>query len=450
MKQIVYIIVIIVALTACQRSWNYPVFMTDADSTATIAYALQYDKSAAVLDSLFTTGDASLSRQNNTLQAELKYYLERHNVQDEGYEMVVNYAEGHRLQLPDHDEGLFNLLNVGKWAGVSRLGTGIEIDSCGRIVLGRYVADTLVTGMRIDSAGVYTGDFTKGLAEGHGSFQWTDGTYYEGQWVADSRHGFGFAVSPFTHVRVGEWKNGKYLGERMQYTSERIYGIDISRYQHGTDKKKYAIQWNRLRISYLGNKNQQHVTGTVDYPVSFIFIKSTESTSIRNPFYFTDYTQARRRGIPIGAYHFFSCKVSGTAQAQHFIRNTVFRNGDLPPVLDLEPSHAQITAMGGTEVLFRNVRAWLQAVERWTGVKPILYVSQSFVNRYLADAPDLKRDYQVWIARYGEYKPDVKLAVWQLSPNGRVTGIHGEVDINVFNGYRTQWDDFLNEMTINR
>jgi len=104
--------------------------------------------------------------------------------------------------------------------------------------------------------------------------------------------------------------------------------------------------------------------------------------------------------------------------------------------------------MGGTEALFRNVRAWLQAVERRTGVKPILYISQSFVNRYLSDAPDLKRDYQVWIARYGEYKPDVKLAVWQLSPNGRVTGIRGEVDINVFNGYRTQWDDFLNEQTI--
>ena len=451
MKQIVYVIVIVVALTACQESWNRVAVTTDADSTSAIATALLSDRSAAVIDSLFMTVYDSLSGQHNTLQAELQYYLDRHNVQDEGYEMVANYAEGHRLQLPEHDnEGLFNLLNVGKWTGVGRLGMGLETDSCGRIVIGRYVADTLLTGMRVDSAGVYTGDFSKGLAGGHGSYQWADGTYYEGQWSADSRHGFGFAVSPFTHVRVGEWQKDKYLGERMQYTSERIYGIDISRYQHGTGRKKYAIQWNRLRISYLGYKNQQHATGTVDYPVSFIFIKSTESTSIRNPFYISDYTQARRRGIPIGAYHFFSCKVSGTAQAQHFIRNTVFRDGDLPPVLDLEPSHAQIAAMGGTKVLFSNVRAWLQAVERWTGVKPILYVSQTFVNRYLADAPDLKRDYQVWIARYGEYKPDVKLAVWQLSPNGRVAGIHGEVDINVFNGFRTQWDDFLNEMTISR
>ena len=90
--------------------------------------------------------------------------------------------------------------------------------------------------------------------------------------------------------------------------------------------------------------------------------------------------------------------------------------------------------MGGPEAMFRHVRAWLTAVERYAHVKPILYVSQQFVNRYLGVAPDLKRNYQVWIARYGEYKPDVKLAVWQLSPNGRVNGIRGEVDINVFNG----------------
>ena len=450
MKRIIPFIVSILAMAACQKSWNYPAVTADTDSTATMAFALPSHITVTTLDSLFKVGSPNLSSPHLTLQSELKYYLDRHNVQDEGYEMVANYAEGHRLQLTEHEDGPFNLLNVGRWAGVGRLGTGTETDSCGRIIIARYAADTLVTGMRIDSAGVYTGDFAHGLADGHGAYQWADGTYYEGQWSADRRHGFGFAVSPFTHVRVGEWKEGKYLGERMQYTSERIYGIDISRYQHGHGRKKYAIQWNRLRISYLGYKNQQHATGTVDYPVSFIFIKSTESTTIRNPFYFTDYTWARRKGIPIGAYHFFSCKVSGTAQAQHFIRNTVFRNGDLPPVLDLEPSHAQITAMGGTQALFRNVRAWLQAVERWTGVKPILYVSQSFVNRYLGDAPDLKHDYQVWIARYGEYKPDVKLAVWQLSPNGRVTGIHGEVDINVFNGYRTQWEDFLNEMTINR
>ena len=378
---------------------------------------------------------------------ELKYYFDRHNVHDEGYEMVANYAQFGDTLLNKLPEAPLSLMNIGKWRGISRKGTGMERDTLGRIIYGHYEADSLETGIRLDSAEVYAGDFSGLQAHGHGCCLTQDGIYYEGQWSEDQRHGFGIAVSPYSHLRVGQWKQNRYLGERMHYTSERIYGIDISRYQHGHGRKQYPILWNQLRISYLG-KNQKNAMGTVDYPVSFIFIKSTESTNIRNPFYAQDYLKARQQGIPIGAYHFFSCKVSGSAQASHFLMNTLFRSGDLPPVLDLEPSSSQIAAMGGPQVLFKHVRQWLQAVERRTQVKPILYVSQNFVNKYLQEAPDLKRDYQVWIARYGEYKPDVKLAVWQLSPNGRVAGIHGEVDINVFNGYQTQWEDFLKEMTI--
>lgn len=379
---------------------------------------------------------------------ELKYYFDRHNVQDEGYEMVANYAQYGDTLLARMPQERLTLFNVGHWRGISRQGTGIERDTTGRIIVGHYEADTLTTGIRLDSAAIYSGDFGGNMANGHGCCVTQDGTYYEGQWVNDRRQGFGFAISPTTHLRVGQWNGDRYLGERMHYTSERIYGIDISRYQHGHGRKKYPILWNQLRITYLGNKNQKNAKGTVDYPVSFVFIKSTESTNIRNPFYAQDYLIARQQGIPIGAYHFFSYKTSGSAQASHFLMNTLFKKGDLPPVLDLEPYPSQIAAMGGPQVLFKHVRQWLQAVERRTKVKPILYVSQSFVNRYLPEAPDLKRDYQVWIARYGEYKPDVKLAVWQLSPNGRVRGIHGEVDINVFNGYHTQWEAFLEEMTL--
>ena len=71
-----------------------------------------------------------------------------------------------------------------------------------------------------------------------------------------------------------------------------------------------------------------------------------------------------------------------------------------------------------------------------------------FINKYFSLAPDIKRDYDVWIARYGEYKPDVRLAFWQLSAEGRVHGITGDVDINVFNGYKSQFQTFLEQKTI--
>ena len=98
--------------------------------------------------------------------------------------------------------------------------------------------------------------------------------------------------------------------------------------------------------------------------------------------------------------------------------------------------------------MFSRIRTWLGIVQRRTGVRPILYVSQQFVNKYLPEAPDLMRDYMVWIARYGEYRPEVRLAIWQLCPDGRVDGIRGEVDINVFNGYHDDFQTFLKNETI--
>ena len=38
--------------------------------------------------------------------------------------------------------------------------------------------------------------------------------------------------------------------------------------------------------------------------------------------------------------------------------------------------------------------------------------------------------------------PVVHLVYWQLCHDGRVQGIQGEVDINVFNGYKEVFEEF--------
>ena len=386
------------------------------------------------------------------VQDELTYYFDRHNVQDEGFEQVAAFAEGQRLQV-DIDPHL-SAFSVGTWKNHTRQGTVITLDSLGRTILGTCRADTLCEGLRIDSTGTYLGDFSHLKAHGQGAYLLTDGSYFQGFFQEDHRHGFGLEIltpdGKEPRLRVGQWLQGRYWGERMAYTSERIYGIDIARYQHEQGRRRYSIDWSKMRITYLGHRGQKNVKGTADYPVSFIFIKSTESTTIRNRYYASDYMQARKHGIRIGAYHFFRLRTSGADQAKYFLNNTLFKKGDLPPVLDVEPTDAQIKAAGGVEAMFQQVRTWLRLVEQRTGVRPFLYVNQRFVNVYLSQAPDIKRDYRVWIARYSEYKPDVHLAFWQLCPDGRVAGIHPEVDINVFNGYQSQFEEFLANETIQK
>lgn len=288
----------------------------------------------------------------------------------------------------------------------------------------------------IDSIGDYQGGRdTDAMPHGYGSLQSHDGAYYEGEWLHGKRNGVGFSIILGKRLRLGEWKNNKFLGERIAYTPERIYGIDISKHQHEKRRKRFSIDWKNLRIISLGKMSRKVIHGKVDYPVRFIFIKATEGVTVKNKYFASDYTAARRHGYRVGAYHFFSIRTPGRQQAVNFLRNSRYQKGDLPPVLDLEPTDKQIKQAGGIRALFNNVRQWLNTVENQRGKRPILYISQRFVNKYLSLAPDLHNNYDVWIARYGEYKPDVNLVYWQLSPDGRVKGIHGDVDINVYNGF---------------
>lgn len=324
----------------------------------------------------------------------------------------------------------------GEWKNGVRHGHGTTTDGCGRTVNGVWNEGKLVSGKRTDGTGTYNGEFDDSMkAAGHGTMETVEGTYYNGNWLADMRNGFGTGTDTAGNIKAGEWKNDRFLGERLTYTTDRIYGIDISRHQHEKGKKKFRINWNAMHITHLGSISKKRISGKVDYPVSFVYIKATEGTTVRNRYYAADRTAARRHGILCGSYHFLSLKSTAAKQARHFLRYSRTAGGDLPAMLDVEPTERQIKNAGGTEVMFGMIRTWLKTVHRATGKRPILYVSQQFVNKYLPLAPDIKRDYKIWIARYGEYKPDVKLVFWQLSPDGRVKGIKGDVDINVFNGY---------------
>ncbi len=338
-----------------------------------------------------------------------------------------------------------SLAYLGHWHMGERQGSGIILDSLSQEVLGFFASDTLVYGQKRDSLGIYQGELDSLLrASGKGSYTFNDGRYYQGNWKDGLPEDFGFSFSQDGTLHQGQWKEGKFLGESFTFSQKRVYGIDISKYQHGKGHVYYPIYWNRLKITFLGRKNNKNAQGKIDYPISFIFIKSTEGINITNPHYLADYNEARRHGFACSSYHFFSPHSSAEQQAYFFLENTKFSKGDLPPVLDIEPLSWHITKMGGTLSMFKGIRRWLKIVEEKLGVKPILYVNQKFARKYLSLAPDLIKDYPIWLARYDEYKPDdLDYLFWQLSFDGRVSGITPDVDINIFNGTKEQFEKFL-------
>lgn len=438
-RNIIITVISVVVCAACQRSMTIDEekVIFQADTMSNVVYE--------------PVDNANKQLWNQQVQKELDYYMSRHNVEDEGFDMVARYAEhGDTLLSAYMPRGVFTPLSMLHLSMLPQSGVGVQQLPTGSFIIGVWQADTLASGVRIDTTGIYAGQFDRYLqAHGHGSCRSLDGSYYEGHFERDQRNGFGFSVSP-RNLLAGIWKNDRFLGERMRYTSDRIYGIDISRYQHEQGRKRFPIDWEKMRITSFGQKARQNIIGKVDYPVSFVYIKATEGISIHNRYYASDCAAARKQGIRVGAYHFFSTKQDGRMQANYFLSQAVMHNGDLPPMLDIEPSDVLIKQMGGIERLFNEIREWIEIVEKRTGAHPLLYMNQRFVRKYLDEAPDLKNNYLVWIARYGEYKPDVHLALWQLSADGRVSGIRGEVDINVFNGYDGQWNEFLQQECVSR
>ena len=451
-------------------------------------------KASGVKDLLCRTIDQMDSELDGlqTKRNEMGYYLRVHSVQDYGYNKIAEYqtdvihqmdslrqmlkvldsisASSVQLRIlqqnrytiqpssKTEEPTLCNRLSIDREKGyvllqteskttpirvISRLQKDGAIDALKAYYKTHASAvANLKPGIRFEG-GRYEGQLRKNVPNGYGKFYGDKGSFYDGHWKDGKRDGFGIYVAPHEYLQVGEWKADVFKGERLTYTPDRIYGIDLSRHQHEKNNKVYHIYWNKLRITDLGTLSTKTIKGKVDYPVSFAYVKSTEGCTMLNTYYEADYKAARAHGIRTGSYHFFSTMSPGAAQAAHFLKCSKFNKGDLPPVLDVEPTDAQIVAMGGAEVMFRNIRAWMSLVQKRTGKRPILYISQTFANTYMPLAPDLGDNYHIWIARYGEYKPNFKLAYWQLSPDGKVRGIHGDVDINVFNGYCNQYEEFL-------
>ena len=191
-----------------------------------------------------------------------------------------------------------------------------------------------------------------------------------------------------------------------------IHGIDISHYQG-------KIDWEQLKNAMIKG-----------CPVRFVIIKSTEGSSRLDDNFRENFNQARDFGFIRGVYHFWSNKSSAREQAYYFLDQVHLTDGDLPPVLDIEHKPAD----KDVEDFQRDVLTWLHIVEDKYHAKPIIYTYYKFKEQYLS-APVFD-DYPYWIAHYYVDKVQYKgkWRFWQHTDVGKLPGIKGYVDFNIYNG----------------
>lgn len=163
----------------------------------------------------------------------------------------------------------------------------------------------------------------------------------------------------------------------------------------------------------------------------FVYIKATEGGNYKDKLFPANWEQSKKRGIYRGAYHFFTFSKSGKEQAANFIETVPVEPDTLPPVVDVEflgnssnrPSQAEFHT---------NLSQFIELVEKHYGKKPIIYTTYAFMEHY-----ELEYDgYKLWIRDIFLYPhiPEKEWVLWQFSNRGKISGIQGFVDVNVFNG----------------
>ena len=192
----------------------------------------------------------------------------------------------------------------------------------------------------------------------------------------------------------------------IRHTVAQQQGIDVSHYQG-------MINWEEV---------------AQDKSISFVYIKATEGASLVDDMYLRNLRGAKRVGIPVGSYHFFSPSVSALVQLENFRTMVDPRQQDLIPVVDVEQRGKVSLAQ-----FQRSLRTFLDGVERMFGVKPIIYTGVNFYAKYLEGH---FTQYRFMVARYAEEFPglseDVPIVLWQYTSTSYVDGIRGHVDKSVF------------------
>lgn len=193
-------------------------------------------------------------------------------------------------------------------------------------------------------------------------------------------------------------------------------------------------------------------TGIDTYSINadFVICKATEGTTYVNPDCDRAYQGAKSSGKKVGVYHYASGG-DPVAEANFFVDNVRGYVGEAILVLDYE-SYASTLGTWWAET-------WLDTVYNLTGVRPIIYMSNSVVNKY--DWSNVRsKNYGLWnagyydgyVTKYG-YISDPPLigslgawsdclAMYQYTSSGRLPGWGGNLDFNIFYGDENAWDAY--------
>ena len=187
--------------------------------------------------------------------------------------------------------------------------------------------------------------------------------------------------------------NGHQEGDKMAI---KVWGIDVSKYNHPIDWKKVknaGVKFAILRVGFASTSNRHNL--------------------YLDPYFEEFYRGAKEVGMPVGVYFYSRCNSIQTARREaEFILNAIKgKQFEYPIWLDVE----DITTLNSTSrsALTRAVVTCLEEIKK-AGYYVGIY-SGKYILRDKLDDEDLKQ-YDHWIAQYATRSTytTYKISMWQF------------------------------------
>lgn len=169
----------------------------------------------------------------------------------------------------------------------------------------------------------------------------------------------------------------------------------------------------------------------------FVILKATEGGNWTDRAFEANYAKAREAGLKVGAYHYFRFDRPGLPQAINIYNTLYNKHLDLPLALDVE-DHGNARGVE-RDIVIERLRETVNFLLNH-GVSLMFYTNKLGYSRYIET--DFA-SYPLWICSFTDPPVHAPWAFWQYTHSGSVAGVPGQTDINLFNGSKAQFDNFI-------